>query len=136
VFNVHNSHLWERVNPHGNHKRVYQVRSSDNVWAGVVGDIVVDLSLLSDRLAAQHRDFLETVLQGLLEGVPLAVRQSLFQPDGAPAHYEEDVRQWLNATYPKELDWTSMADCMVSSFAGSNSNGVFCSGDIRRSTFI
>jgi hypothetical protein len=58
--------------------------------------------LLPDRLTAQrYRDFLETVLPGLLEDVPLAVRQSLwFQHDGAPAHCGEDVRQWLNATYP------------------------------------
>jgi hypothetical protein len=59
--------------------------------------------LLPDRLTAQRsRDFLETVLPGLLEDVPLAVRQRLwFQHDGAPAHYGEDVRQCLNATYPR-----------------------------------
>jgi hypothetical protein len=33
--------------------------------------------------------------------VPLAVRQRLwFQHDGVPAHYGEDVWQWLNMTYP------------------------------------
>jgi hypothetical protein len=33
--------------------------------------------------------------------VPLAASQRLwFQHDGAPAHYGEDVRPWLNATYP------------------------------------
>jgi hypothetical protein len=55
-----------------------------------------------DRLTAQlYRGFLETVLPGLLEDVPLAVRQRLlFQHDGAPAHYGEDVRQWLNETCP------------------------------------
>lgn len=41
--------------------------------------------------------FLETVLPGLLEGVLVSVRQRLwFQHDGAPAHYGEDIRQWLN----------------------------------------
>jgi hypothetical protein len=45
---------------------------------------------------------LKTVLPGLLEDVPLAVRQRLwFQHAGAPAHYGEDVRQWLNATNPE-----------------------------------
>jgi hypothetical protein len=34
--------------------------------------------------------------------VPLAVRQGLwFQHDGAPTHYVEDFRRWLNATYPE-----------------------------------
>jgi hypothetical protein len=33
--------------------------------------------------------------------VSLALRQRLwFQNDGAPAHYGEDVRQWMNVTYP------------------------------------
>lgn len=57
--------------------------------------------LLPDRLL----DFLETVLPGLLEDVPTAVRQRLwFQHDGAPTHYEVNVWQWLSATYPGR--WT------------------------------
>jgi hypothetical protein len=50
--------------------------------------------------------FVETILLGLLDNVPLAVRQILwFQHDAAPAHYEEDVWQWLYATYPGR--WTA-----------------------------
>jgi hypothetical protein len=75
VFNVHNSHLWARDNPHAIRERGYQVRLSVSVWAGVDGDIVMGPYLLPDRLTAQrYRDFLETVLPGLLEDVPLAVR--------------------------------------------------------------
>jgi hypothetical protein len=102
VFSIHSSHLWARDNPHAICERGYQARFSVRVWAGIVGDIVVGPCLLSERLTAQrYREFLETVLPGLLEDVPLAVRQRLwFQHDGARAHYGEDVRQWLNATYP------------------------------------
>jgi hypothetical protein len=102
VFNVHNSCLWARDNPHAIRERGYRVRFSFSVWDGIVGDIVVAPYLLPDSLTVQrYCDFLETVLPGLLENVPLAVRQRLwFQHDGAPAHYEEDVRQWLNATFP------------------------------------
>jgi hypothetical protein len=84
VFNVHNSQLWARDNPHAMRERGYQVRFSVSIWAGIVGDIVVGPYLLPDRLTAQrYRDFLETVLPGLLEDVPLAVRQRLwFQHDG------------------------------------------------------
>jgi hypothetical protein len=89
VLNVHNSHLWARDNPHAICKRGYQVCFSVSVLAGIVGDIVVGPYLLP---AQQYRDFLETVLPGLLEDVPLAVRQRLwFQHDGVPAHYGEDV---------------------------------------------
>jgi hypothetical protein len=102
VLNVHNSHLWVRDNPHAIRERGYQVSFSVGVSASIVGDTVVNPYLLPDRLTAQrYRDFLETVLPGLLADVPLAVRQRLwFQHDAAPAHYGEDVRQWLNATYP------------------------------------
>jgi hypothetical protein len=57
--------------------------------------------VLTDRLTDQrYRDFLKNVLPVLLEGVPQAVRQTLwFQNNGAPAHCGEDVRRWLNATY-------------------------------------
>jgi hypothetical protein len=83
VFDVHNSHLLARDNPHAIRERGYKVRFSVIVWAGIVGDIVVGLYLLPDRLTAQrYRDFLETLLPGLLEDVPLAVRQHLrFQHD-------------------------------------------------------
>jgi hypothetical protein len=102
VFKVHNSHLWARDNPHAIRERGYQVRFSVSFWAGIVWDIVVGPYLLPDRLTAQrYRDFLETVLPGLPEDVPLAVRQGLwFHQNGAPAHYGEDIRQWLKAIYP------------------------------------
>jgi hypothetical protein len=51
---------------------------------------------LPHRLIAQrYCDFLKTVLLGLLEDVPVAVRH-----DGPPTHFAEDIRQWLNSTYP------------------------------------
>jgi hypothetical protein len=79
AFNVHNSHLWARDNPHAILERGYQVRLRVSVWAGIVGDTVVGPDLLPDRLTAQrYRDLLETVLPGLLEDVPLAVRQRLW----------------------------------------------------------
>jgi hypothetical protein len=62
--------------------------------------------LLPDRLSVpRYRDFLETALLGLLEDLPLALKQRLWFPnDGAPAHYGEGTWQWLNATYPGR--WT------------------------------
>jgi hypothetical protein len=62
--------------------------------------------LLPDTVTDQcYRDFLDPVVPMLLDDVPEAVWQGLsFQQDGAPAHCGEDVRQWLNATYPGR--WT------------------------------
>jgi hypothetical protein len=56
--------------------------------------------LLPDRPTVQrYRDFLETVLPGLVK-ICVSVRQMLwFRHDGAPARCGADVRQWLNTTY-------------------------------------
>jgi hypothetical protein len=85
MFNVHNSHLWTPDNSHAICERGYQ----NSVWTVTARDIVVGPYLLSDMLAAQrYHDFLATVLPGLLEDVPLTVRQCLrFQENGASAHY-------------------------------------------------
>jgi hypothetical protein len=93
---------WHWIVPNAIRERRYQVRVSVSVWAVTVGNIVVSSCLLCGRLTAQRcRDFLETVLQGLLEDVPAALRQRYwFLHDGAPVHCGEDVWQWLNATYP------------------------------------
>jgi hypothetical protein len=90
-----------RGNPHA---RIWEcrVRFSGYVWTEAVGDIVLDpYFFLHYRLTAQrYCDFLQTLLPGLPEDVPLAVRHRLwFQRDEAPAHCGEDVWQWLNDTY-------------------------------------
>jgi hypothetical protein len=88
--------------------------------------------VLSAKLNAQrYCDILETVLPGLLEDVPLAVRQRLwFRHDVAPSHYGDDVQQWLKATCTRKMNWTWRPDCMASSIAGPNSNGFFPRGDM------
>jgi hypothetical protein len=126
VFNVHNSHLWARDNPHAIRERGYQVRFSVSVWADIVGDVVVGPYLLPDRLTAQrYRDFLETVLPELLEDVRPALRQMLwFQHDRAPAHYGKSPAV-VERDISSKVDWTWRADCMASSVAGSNSDDFF-----------
>jgi hypothetical protein len=75
VFIIHNSHFWAQNNPHI-HRHECQVCFSISVCAGVNGDIVVGPCLLPDGLTAQqYHDFLAAVLLGLLEVVPLGVRQ-------------------------------------------------------------
>jgi hypothetical protein len=75
VLNARSIHLWARDNRHAIRERGYQVRFVVSVWAGIVRDIVVGRHLLPDRLTGQRcRDFLETVMLGLLEDVLLAMR--------------------------------------------------------------
>jgi hypothetical protein len=66
-------------NSHVIRERGYEVRFSVSVWAGIFGDIVLGSYVLSERPTTQrYRDFLETLLPGLLEDVPLAVRRRLW----------------------------------------------------------
>lgn len=84
---VHNSHQWAWDSLRAIHCNV-------SVWDGLVVYIVAGPFLLPDRLTAQqYRGFLETVLTGLLQDVPLAVRQILWvQHGGASTRCGEAVR--------------------------------------------
>jgi hypothetical protein len=66
----------------------------------------VDPCLLPDSLNDQwYRDFLETVLPGLLDVMSIAVIKSFWlQHERAPAHKREDGRKCFKATYPGR--WT------------------------------
>lgn len=77
----------------------HQIRIFLNIWAEIIGNIIVGLSLSTNILAiGRYFYFLERILLGLLIEVPLAVRR-IIQHNGAPAQYGEDVRQWFNTTY-------------------------------------
>jgi hypothetical protein len=45
--------------------------------------------------------FLRNELPGLLEDIPLMVRsQMYFQHDGSPAHFSQNVSEYLNESFP------------------------------------
>jgi hypothetical protein len=126
-FNVHNSHLWARRNPHAIGERVYEVRFSVGVWAGIVRDIVTDPYVLSDRLTAQrYRGFPETFVPGLLNmylslwgtGCGFSTTELQRTVGRCLAVVERDI--------DRNVDWTSWAYSMASSVAGCNSDGLYC----------
>ena len=52
-------------------------------------------------MLGNYVNFIREILPEMLENVPLKVRQRLwFQHDGAPAHFDLDVREYLNNVYP------------------------------------
>ncbi|GBM56489.1 hypothetical protein AVEN_110508-1 [Araneus ventricosus] len=57
--------------------------------------------LLPKRLNGQcYLILLEQVLPELLQDVPIAIRKRMwFQNDGAPAHFSNDVSNFLNSTF-------------------------------------
>jgi hypothetical protein len=121
---VHNSHLWAWDNPHAIRERGYQVHFSVSVWAGIVGYVVVGPYLLPDRLTPQrYRDFLETVLSGLLEYVSLVVRQRLWFHTTELQHSTGKMSSVVERDISRKVYWTCSTDCTAFSVAGSNSDG-------------
>lgn len=104
IFNQHNIHEWSHTNPRSCKPRAAQQRFSVNVWAGIIGDYLIGPYLLPSRLDGEkYRIFLKEVLPKLLENVPTSVRRAMwFQHDGAPAHYAQDVRNYLSNTFPQQ----------------------------------
>lgn len=109
IFNTKNNVEWSDENPHSTYGSGHQVQFSVNVWLGVVGDELIGPYLLPARLNSEnYLIFLQEVLPGLLENVPLPIRREMiFQQDGAPAHFGRFVRAHLNETFP--LRWIGRA---------------------------
>lgn len=101
VTNFHNAHLWSRSNPHGSRRSSTQHRFAVNVWAGVIGNILIGPHVLPPRLNSDsYLEFLQHDLPGLLEDVPLQTRRNMiYQHDGAPAHSTTRVINWLQEKY-------------------------------------
>lgn len=102
IMNFHNNHLWSEENPHAIREMHFQEQFSVNVWAGIINNYLIGPFFLPVRLnGASYRLFLENELPGLLEEIPLLIRNEVwFMHDGAPAHFSIQARQFLNRTYP------------------------------------
>lgn len=102
VFNFRNMHAWDMENPHLITERHFQHEFKINVWCGIIGDYVVGpYELPSNLNGNSYLNFLQNELGGLLEHVPLNLRQNMyFMQDGAPAHFSVQVRNYLNTIFP------------------------------------
>lgn len=101
VINCHNLHIWHEENPHAIVQTKHQHRFMVNVWAGIVGNHLIGPFFFEDRLnGGLYLQFLQQNLNGLLENVPLEIRNHMwFMHDGAPPHFSNLVRQHLSNTF-------------------------------------
>lgn len=78
-----------------------QHRFSVNVWAGIVGQHLIGPYFFEGILTgAVYLRFLQTELETLLENVPLnIIRRLWYMHDGAPPHYSNDVRRYLDNVF-------------------------------------
>lgn len=101
IVNKKNNHFWAQENPHEIRQQNFQMRFSVNIWAGIVNDTLIGPYMLPNRLNRQtYLTFLRDVLPELLHNLPLEVRLNMwFQHDGAPPHFANEVRDFLNEVY-------------------------------------
>lgn len=101
LYNRKNEHFWALSNPHVIKTNYHQVRFSANVWAGIIGNVIVGPVFIEGSLTGGHYlDMLRGVIEELLEDLPLSLYSNhYFQHDGAPPHYTRAVREYLDSRY-------------------------------------
>lgn len=102
VFNCRNMHMWSSENPQAAREMSFQKRFSINVWAAVIGDRFLGPHIFQGSLnGVMYLDFLQHNLPQILDEIDPVHRQDIiYQQDGAPPHFTNDVRDWLTANYP------------------------------------
>lgn len=100
LFNQHNRHMWAHENPFLVEEDNFQHRFSLNVWAGIIGPCILGPVFLPRLNGPVYLEFLRNTLPELLDDVPLRFIRGLhYQHDGAPAHFELNVRRHLTDIY-------------------------------------
>lgn len=102
LLNRHNSHYWATENPRWMQQVDHQHRWSVNVWCGIVNGYLIGPYFFEGTVTgANYLHFLRDVLPVLMENVDLETRLRLwFQQDGAPPHFANVVRTYLDETFP------------------------------------
>lgn len=102
--NFKNQHEWNEANPHAVVHHGAQHRFSINLWAGIVDEYLLGPYILPPRLNGQtYLTFLQQQLPEFLDDLPLALRSRLwFQHDGAPSHFVQPVRDYLDIAFPNQ----------------------------------
>jgi len=101
TLNRHNCHYWSDENPHWFRSTNFQNRWSLMVWCGIVNGYLIGPYFFEENVNGQNfLQFLRDDLPVLLEDVDLFTRERMWlQLDGAPAHYSNIVRNYLNNRY-------------------------------------
>lgn len=102
LTNLHNTHIWAEENPKAVVETHHQLHFKVNVWAGVVDNFLLGPIILPGNLTGNSfLLFLQDTLPDLLDDLPLQTRQNIwFQLDGAPPHFDRNVRNHLHQIFP------------------------------------
>lgn len=100
-LNRHNCHYWAEENPHWYRQVNHQHRWSVTVWCGIVNGYLIGPYFFEGNVnGMNYLNLLQNELPRMLEGVDMRTRmRMIIQQDGAPPHYSNIVRQFLNTDY-------------------------------------
>ena len=72
-----------------------------NMWCCVIGGHLIGPYIFPQHVTGDiYANFLQDELPTLLENVPVQTQQTYYQHDGAPPHFSQVVRQYLNHKFP------------------------------------
>jgi len=78
IFYVRNVHYWVEKNPFVVRERNFQVRWKLNIWAEIIGDQLIGLCVLPNRITGENYvEFLTENLPDVLENLPLRIRETM-----------------------------------------------------------
>jgi hypothetical protein len=95
-------HTWSDENLHSIQETHIQRQFTINIRAGNISSLLMGpYMVLLSLPGASYLHFLMKKLLQLLKDVPLAMQQIIqFITDGTPAHFTQDVKQFLYSHYP------------------------------------
>jgi hypothetical protein len=106
--NRQNCRYWSRENPHWMREDHTQFPEKVNVWAGIIGDHIIGPLFIDGNLnGGNYLELLQNYVVPALanlypnpENPQVPSNLIWFQQDGAPPHYDINVRHYLNRTFP------------------------------------
>jgi len=98
VNKTRNFNVWDRDNLHGTVEINYQHLYAANLWCDVIGvQLTGPYIFLQNVTGDIYANILQDELPAFLENVPLQTRREMYyQHDGAPPHFSQVVRKYLN----------------------------------------
>lgn len=101
TVNRHNSRYWSDANPHWMVEAHTQHPQKVNVWAGLLGDSVVGPFFIDGNLTGgKYLEMLQGNIVPAINGIVQNSFNPVFQHDGAPAHFDVRVRNFLQEQFP------------------------------------
>lgn len=105
MINKQNTRYWAQQNQHEMRQGNFQDRFGVNVWAGIVGNIIIGPILFQGHLTGvRYLRFLQNEIEYYLDNLPLGVlRQIYFQQDGAPPQNTREVINYLMERFNNQV---------------------------------